>query len=68
MVAPVTRESLLWGLISALAFLVMIQGYELLASEAVTITVKAGVAVFVAVLTAVSTYFTRRRALGGTPE
>lgn len=38
------RASLLWGLVGALAFLVLVQGYELLGGQAVTVGAKAGVA------------------------
>ena len=63
MVAPVTRESLLWGAIGGLGFLVLIQGYDLLAAESVATTVKAAVALLVFFVTGVSTYVTRRRAV-----
>ena len=63
MVAPVTRESLLWGAIGALAFLVLIQGYDLLAVASIDASVKAAVALLVFLVTAGSTYVTRRRAL-----
>ncbi len=50
------RASLLWGLVGALAFLVLVQGFELLGGESVTVAVKAGVAVAVGVAAAVSSY------------
>jgi hypothetical protein len=46
---PRFRASLLWGVVSLLAFLVLLQGYELLADERVTLGVKALVAVIVGV-------------------
>lgn len=50
------RASLLWGLVGALAFLVLVQGFELLGGQSVTVAVKAGVAVAVGVAAAVSSY------------
>lgn len=50
------RASLLWGLVGALAFLVLVQGFELLGGESVTVAVKAGVAVAVGVAAAMSSY------------
>jgi len=50
MVSSTTRESVLWGVVGALAFLVLIQGYELLGDAGVTLLVKAGVALLVAVV------------------
>lgn len=58
---PIRRAALLWGLVGALAFLVLIQGYELLTDESVTIGVKAGVAVLVGIGAAASTYGLRDR-------
>ncbi|WP_058993910.1 hypothetical protein [Haloarcula sp. CBA1127] len=46
---PRTKASLLWGVVGGLAFLVLIQGYELLAGTPVSIPAKAGVAVAVGV-------------------
>jgi hypothetical protein len=46
---PRTQSSLLWGVVALLAFLVLLQGYELLADERVAIGVKAVVAVLVGV-------------------
>lgn len=50
------RASLLWGLVGVLAFLVLVQGFELLGGESVTVAVKAGVAVAVGVAAAMSSY------------
>jgi hypothetical protein len=52
---PRLKASLLWGLVGGLAFLVLVQGYELTAGERVSLTLKAGIAVgVVVVVTAVS--------------
>jgi ABC-type bacteriocin/lantibiotic exporter with double-glycine peptidase domain len=48
-----TKASLLWGVIAALAFLVLVQGYNLLASERVSIGVMIGVAILVGVVASV---------------
>jgi len=49
------RYDLLWGLIGGLTFLVLLQGYELLFDERVKVSVKVGVALVVAVASAVLT-------------
>ncbi|PYZ03067.1 hypothetical protein C8039_13215 [Halogeometricum sp. wsp3] len=46
---PRTKASLLWGVVGGLAFLVLIQGYELLAGVPVSIPAKARVAVVVGI-------------------
>ena len=46
---PSTKSSLLWGVVGALAFLVLLQGYELVTGQRVTVAAKAGVAVAVLV-------------------
>ncbi|PSP86029.1 hypothetical protein BRC96_00370 [Halobacteriales archaeon QS_6_64_34] len=56
---PRTKSSLLWGVVGALAFLVLLQGYELLAGQRVTLGAKAGVAVVVAVAGTLLTYVAR---------
>lgn len=43
----VLRDSLVWGVVGGLSFLVLLQGYELLSGTRVTIVAKAGVAVAV---------------------
>jgi len=40
---PRRKDSLLWGIVGGLAFLVLVQGYELVAGESIALTVKAGV-------------------------
>ena len=47
---PDRKRALLWGVIGALAFLVLLQGYELLADRRVDWLVKFGVALAVGVL------------------
>ncbi|WP_018256919.1 hypothetical protein [Halomicrobium katesii] len=58
-----TRESLLWGVVGTLSFLVLVQGYELLAAATVTVGVKAGVALVVGVTTTTVTTVARDRLL-----
>ena len=59
-----TKSSLLWGVVGALAFLVLVQGYELLAAEPVTLGAKAGVALAVGVGAALLTHTARGRLPG----
>jgi putative flippase GtrA len=61
---PEGRASLLWGLVGGLAFLVLVQGYELLTDIAVSAPVKAGVALVVAASAATLTHFARPRLHG----
>jgi len=56
---PEVRSSLLWGLIGALAFLVLVQGYQLLTEEFVGVAVGAGLTLLVGIVTAGATYFAR---------
>jgi len=53
---PHARASLLWGVVGGLSFLVLAQGYELLAGAGITVGVKAGVALAVAAGAAAATY------------
>ncbi|MBX0322376.1 hypothetical protein EGH21_04950 [Halomicroarcula sp. F13] len=53
---PKTKSSLLWGVVAALAFLVLVQGYELLFGAGVTVPAKAAVAVVVAAAATALTY------------
>jgi hypothetical protein len=46
-VTPRTKSSLLWGLVGALAFLVLVQGYDLLAGLSVGFVARVAVAVVV---------------------
>lgn len=61
---PRTKSSLLWGVIGGLSFLVLVQGYELLAAMPVTIAAKASVALAVAVGTAGLTFAAHDRLFG----
>jgi len=58
------KDSLLWGVVGGLAFLVLVQGYELLAEQAVALTVKAGVALAVLAVTALAAHTLRPRLAG----
>jgi hypothetical protein len=58
---PRRKEALLWGVVGGLAFLVLLQGYELLAARPVDLLVKFGVALLVAVGAGALSYATRRR-------
>jgi F0F1-type ATP synthase membrane subunit a len=55
-VHPRTKSSLLWGAVGALVFLVLTQGYELLAAPGISLLVKLGLAVVVWVVVAVASY------------
>jgi hypothetical protein len=59
-----TKSSLLWGVVGALAFLVLLQGYELLAAQRVSVGAKAGVAVAVLAGATVLSYVTHGRLPG----
>ncbi|EMA34275.1 hypothetical protein [Haloarcula japonica] len=61
---PRTKASLLWGVVGTLAFLVLTQGYELLAGMPVSIPVKAGVAVAVGVGATFASYRMQPRLFG----
>ncbi|WP_338726853.1 hypothetical protein [Haladaptatus sp. DJG-WS-42] len=62
---PRTKASLLWGVVGALAFLVLVQGYELLTSQPVDLLVKGGVALLVFVGATVLTNLADRRLAAG---
>ncbi|WP_135303358.1 hypothetical protein [Haloarcula amylovorans] len=53
---PQLKSSLLWGVIGGLAYLVLVQGYQLFASIPISTPVKFGVALVVAVGAAALTY------------
>ena len=57
-----TRRSLLWGIVGALSFLVLLQGYELVTGELVDVPVKFGTALVVLVGATAITYL-----VGGRP-
>ncbi|MDT3433823.1 hypothetical protein [Haloarcula sp. 1CSR25-25] len=61
---PRTKASLLWGAVGGLAFLVLVQGYELLAGTPVSISAKVGVAVAVAVGAMLVSYRMQPRLFG----
>lgn len=50
-----TRTAILWGVIGGLAFLVLLQGYELLADRRVDWLAKFGVAVLVGIAATATT-------------
>ncbi|MEF8908139.1 MAG: hypothetical protein V5A13_09790 [Haloarculaceae archaeon] len=58
------KDSLLWGVVGGLTFLVLVQGYELVADGSVALTVKAGVAVAVLAVTALAAHALRPRLAG----
>jgi len=59
--APATKSSLLWAAIGALAFLVLIQGFEIWSGERVSFLVKVAVAAVVAVVAGGATYLLQGR-------
>lgn len=61
---PRTKASLLWGVIGALSFLVLIQGYELLTGERLSFVLKFAVAGCVGAAAAGSTYVAEPIVLG----
>jgi len=63
--SPEAKASLLWGVVGGLAFLVLVQGYELVGSEAITVTAKVGVTLAVAVGATLLTYAARSRLAAG---
>ncbi|RKD88042.1 hypothetical protein [Halopiger aswanensis] len=70
---PRTTSALLWGAVGALAFLVLVQGYALVASPLVTIVQGVAVAAVVGIGTTVGTYVleprvARRTANGSTRD
>lgn len=64
MMAPRTKSSLLWGLVGGLAFLVLVQGYQLVVGPLVAFGTLLGVAVLVAVGATLLTYAARTRLPG----
>jgi hypothetical protein len=65
---PVVRDSLLWGLVGGLSFLVLVQGYGLLTDQVIAATVTVGAAVAVTVLSTAVVYLTRRQLPEGDDE
>ena len=58
---PVVKSSLLWGVVGALSFLVLIQGYELVTDQRISFLVKFGVALLVGAVAGGSTYAVQGR-------
>lgn len=65
MVSNAATSSLLWGLVGGMCFLVLVQGYELLAEPLVGISIKAGVTILVAGTTAATAHVARPRLPAG---
>jgi len=63
-IRPRVKASLLWGVVGLLAFLVAVQGYELLAGYRYSLAVKAGVALVVGVGATVLSYLAEGRLFG----
>ena len=61
---PQTKSSLLWGVVGALAFLVLLQGYELATGQRATVAAKAGVTVVVLAGATALSYVARDRLHG----
>lgn len=55
-----TKSSLLWGVIAAFSFLVLIQAYHLLGNKRVALGVMFGIAVLVGIVSSVLAYITER--------
>jgi polyferredoxin len=53
---PRTKTSLLWGAVGALAFLVLAQGYELIAAPGISLLVKLAIAAIVWIVTGGASY------------
>jgi hypothetical protein len=65
LLAPRTKASVLWGVVGAMAFLVLVQGYELLFGPAISLVAKAGVTLVVTVATAGSAHVVDRSVSAG---
>ena len=61
---PRTKSSLLWGVVGGLAFLVLLQGYELITGQRVALGAKFGVALVVLVGATGLTYAAQTRLPG----
>ncbi|EMA53084.1 hypothetical protein [Halococcus thailandensis] len=53
---PRTKASLLWGAVGALAFLVLAQGYELVAAPGISLLVKLAIAAIVWIVASGASY------------
>jgi len=60
-IGPTVKSSLLWGLVGGLAFLVLVQGYDLLADLSVGLGARLLVALVVTVAAAGATHVVRGR-------
>ena len=58
---PEVKSSLLWGMVGGLAFLVLLQGYQLFTDQFVSVELVAGVAVVVGTVTAAVAQLLRPR-------
>lgn len=58
---PTVKSSLLWGMIGALAYLVLLQGYQLVAETFVGLPAMVGVATVVGCVSAVTAHALRPR-------
>ena len=56
---PAVKASLLWGLVGALSFLVLVQGYHLLTGTFVGVAVMVGVAAVVFLASSLATHLLR---------
>lgn len=56
---PEVKSSLLWGVVGGLAFLVFVQGYQLLTEEFVAVEVVVGIGAVVGVVAATVTHLIR---------
>ena len=63
-IRPRVKASLLWGVVGLLAFLVAVQGYELLTGYRYSLAVKAGVALVVGVGATALSYVAEGRLFG----
>jgi hypothetical protein len=63
-VRPPVKASLLWGVVGLLAFLVAVQGYELITGYRYALAVKAGVALAVGVGATGLSHLAERRLFG----
>jgi hypothetical protein len=61
---PRLKASILWGIVGGLAFLTLVQGYELVAGAGVDAVVKALGAVAVTLVATIATHLMRPRLYG----
>ena len=65
---PRLKASLLWGVVGTLGFLVLLQGYELIAGHRYSVAVKAGAALVVLVGASALSYVADGVLAGGTSD